>query len=103
MSDNSQEMQSYIDIQFEWLKRELENIRSAIEKVSVSTVSLGEFNKEINRCNARVEEVERAIRALERQSARHEARLKMIASLGGGAMGLLIMLGGAWLKMLLGL
>ncbi len=96
-------MQSYIDIQFEWLKRELESIRSAIEKVSVNAVSLGEFNKEINRCAGRVEETERAIRALERQAARHEAKLKMIASLGGVTMGLLVMLGGAWLKMLLGL
>ena len=98
MSENTDDRE-YINIQFDWLKRELSNIRSAIEKVSVNAVGMKEFAD----CKDRVTETERAIRALERQAERHEAKLKMIASLGGVTMGVLVMLVAAWLKALLGI
>jgi len=98
LSDNTDDRE-YINIQFDWLKRELSNIRSAIEKVSVNAVGMKEFAD----CKDRVTETERAIRALERLSARHDSKLKMIASLGGVTMGVLVMLVGAWAKAFLGL
>jgi hypothetical protein len=88
-----------MNVQVDWLKRELENIRSAIEKLSINAVGMKEFTD----CKERVNEAEKAIRALERASERHEAKLKMIASLGGVTLGVLVMLVGAWLKALLGL
>ena len=93
------DIRDYINIQFDWLKRELENIRSALEKVSLNAVGMREFSE----CKKDVDEIERALDALQREVDQHEARLRIIASLGGATMGVVVMLLGAWLKALLGL
>lgn len=93
------DIRDYINIQFDWLKRELENIRSALEKVSLNAVGMREFTE----CKNRVDEIERALDVLQRETDRHAARLRMIASLGGATVGVVVMLVGAWLKALLGL
>lgn len=95
----AQSSRDYIDVQFKWLSRELGQIRSAIEKLSRSSVGAKEFE---GLC-ARVEVQEAHCQDIRDRMAKAEGDIAIVRRVGIFALGILGALTAAWLKSLLGL